>query len=339
MKLQQIKCKHLNRTQDIFVSPSYIIACTGRRAIILNRQYQLLHTIEKLDYVYDGEVSPDEKKLLLVSTGNKFYVVDLETYEMERVTVRSPYNEGIEGRGCWSFDGKSIFILAMSSKTMNSVLRQYFVDNLKEYKEYFPDEFYLNDLQKMYCYNKYMLIRYNRKNKKNYFITFDGKSMEEILIEKSKNMSIFRSDFDEVTGNFTICSGECCWKYTPEGKMIEKIEHPSPKTKKISFSDTFNGIFGEGSDEAKMMKKVSFALGLEDIECEDHINKYGTSKCGKYDFFATGSGFYVVDSQTKEVLAEVLVDNGFDNFEQLESDVVAVASPYNGVKLYRILEG
>ena len=73
MKFQKVKCKSLSYAKEIFVSDSYIIGCTGKKANILDKQFNLLQTIEGLDYVYSAEMSPDEKELLLVSNGNKFY--------------------------------------------------------------------------------------------------------------------------------------------------------------------------------------------------------------------------------------------------------------------------
>jgi len=110
MKLERIKCKPLERAQNLCVSKSYIVGCTGRKAAIMDKHLNLIHTVEGLEYVYSAEVSPDETKLLLISTGNRFYIVDLRTFEKTRITVKSPYNQNLEGRGCWSFDGRSVWI-------------------------------------------------------------------------------------------------------------------------------------------------------------------------------------------------------------------------------------
>ena len=128
MKLERIKCKPLERAKDLFVSRSYIIGCTGQKAAIMDRQLNLIHTVEGLEYVYSAEVSPDETKLLLISNGNKFYVVDMHTFEKTRITVKAPYNYNLEGRGCWSFDGKSVWIVVQrSTGYINSTLRRYCV--------------------------------------------------------------------------------------------------------------------------------------------------------------------------------------------------------------------
>jgi len=67
MELQRIKCSPLVHAWDLAVSPTYIVACTGKKAVILDRQYSRLQTVEGLDYVYKAHFSPDEKQLLLIS--------------------------------------------------------------------------------------------------------------------------------------------------------------------------------------------------------------------------------------------------------------------------------
>ena len=90
MKLERIKCKPLERAKNLYISQSYIIGCTGQKAAIMDKQLNLIHTVEGLEYVYSAEVSPDETKLLLISNGNKFYIVDLHTFEKTQITVKSP---------------------------------------------------------------------------------------------------------------------------------------------------------------------------------------------------------------------------------------------------------
>ena len=77
MKFQRVKCKEILYAKEIFVSKSYIITCTGKKANILDKKFNLLQTIEGLDYVYSAEMSLDEKELLLISNGNKFYLISL----------------------------------------------------------------------------------------------------------------------------------------------------------------------------------------------------------------------------------------------------------------------
>ena len=74
MKLERIKCKPLERAKNLCTSQSFIIGCTGQKAAIMDKQLNLIHTVEGLEYVYSADVSPDETKLLLISNGNKFYV-------------------------------------------------------------------------------------------------------------------------------------------------------------------------------------------------------------------------------------------------------------------------
>lgn len=101
MKLERIKCKPLERAKNLCVFQSCIIGCTGPKAVIVDKRLNHVHTVDELDYVYSAELSPDETKLLLIFTGNKFYIVDMRTFDKVRVTVKAPYIYNLEGRGCW----------------------------------------------------------------------------------------------------------------------------------------------------------------------------------------------------------------------------------------------
>ena len=51
---------------------------------------------------------------------------------------------------------------------------------------------------------------------------------------------------------------------------------------------------------------------------------------------STNAGFYLLDAVTKQLLSHIPEEYGVQNFEQLETDVIALAT-WHGVKLYRIV--
>jgi hypothetical protein len=336
MKLERIKCKPLERAKALCVSHSYIIGCTGQKAAIMDRQLNLIHTVVGLEYVYSAEVSPDETKLLLISNGNKFYVVDLHTFEKTRITVKAPYNQNLEGQGCWSFDGKSIWIPVQ--RCINSTLRRYCVHDFRKYQDYLADKYCLIAISKIDSNNTYFLIGYNREeNDRTYFIYFDGTEFREIPLETAVSAIMPPVTIDMESGVVTIASIAGCQQFTLEGKAVSTISHPDPKDKVLHFSDVFMSLFDGDAEKQTHIKELSASLGLENITAADYITKHRSSSCGKYVYLASESGFYLIDASTGNLLASVPEKYGVQNFEELAPGLIAIAT-WSGVKLYRFCD-
>lgn len=299
MKLERIKCKHLTRAWDITVAPHYLAACTGRRAVILSRELELLHTVEKLDYVYAAKFSPDEGKLLLISNGNKFYILDMETKSLEKLTVRAPYDYNLEGRGCWTFDGGDFFIPVEHSKSLNSTLRRYRADDLTKFEDFLPLRYCLTGIHRLERSRTYLLLGLDRTDGCQCLIYFDGAVSTCRKLADTESMVIFDSDVDEGTGTVTLYTNRECRRYSADGTLLEIIHPPA--------------------------------------DPDDHIQKYALSPCGKYRFYGTKRGFYLTDVKTGELLAHVPEEYGVQNVTPIAPDVIAL-STWSGVKLYRITE-
>lgn len=337
MRLERIKCKHLNHAWDITVSDSYIIACTGRRALVLDRKYQLVQSFDGLDYVYAARVSPDEKQLLLISNGNKFYVADLESGQMRRNTIRAPYNCNLEGYGCWSHDAAALLIPVMNSKTRTCALRRYDADDLTRYQDFLTKEYHLSKIHRLGDGKTYLLTGRDRHEAKlkETFLYFDGSSFTCCPLEDY--LVVLDSEVDLHTGVVTLYSTDDCFRYTAEGKKMETLRHPRAKTGKVSFSDVFANMFADQPDAMAEIRNQCEALGLEHVDTKDAITKYAFSACGRFHYVASKSGFYIADARTAEILAHVPEEYGVQNFEWVEPDVIALAT-WGGVKLYRVIE-
>ena len=72
MDISKIKASFLSKAQGIILGKKYVVFLTGRRAIITDKQLNVITEIGGLFYVYKGELSPDETKLLLISNGTVF---------------------------------------------------------------------------------------------------------------------------------------------------------------------------------------------------------------------------------------------------------------------------
>ena len=343
MKLERIKCKPLERAKNLCISHSYIIGCTGQKAAIMDKQLNLVHTVEGLEYVYSAEVSPDETKLLLISTVNKFYIVDMRTFKKIRITVKTPYNYNLEGRGCWSFDGKSVFIpVNRCTDHLNSTLRQYHLDDLIKYEDYLADQYMVECVLRMDACKTYLLAGYNRReNSRNYFILFDGTVFQASPLENAAGIGILKATVDTEKGIVTIYSMRGCRQFTLEGKEIAIISHPSPKSQTRKMSDVFPYLADENTETQNLRNALFAAFGLTDVSIPDsfsipdHINKYELSSNGDYIYLASKSGFYLLDASTGNILATVPEEYGAQNVEELAPGLVAIAT-LTGVKLYRL---
>lgn len=337
MQLERIKCKPFERAKNLCVSQSYIIGCTGQRATIMDKQLNLIHTIEGLEYVYSADVSPDETKLLLISNGNRFYIVDLRTFEKTRITVRSPYNRNLEGRGCWSFDGKSVWICVVRS-TGNSTLRRYCLQDFSKYEDYLPDKYCLDSIARIGMSGTYFLIGYNRKeNNRRYFIYFDGASFREFPLEASVDMVAPTATVDPEKGVVTVASLSVCRQFTLDGKTIKTISHPVPHDKKLCTSGVFMHLFDGNVEKQNRLKEISASLGMENITAPDYITKHQSSLCGRYLYLASQSGFYLLNADTGDVLATVPERFGVQNFEELAPGLIAIAT-WSGVKVFKLCD-
>ena len=337
MRLERIKCKPLERAKNLCVSQSYIVGCTGQKAAIMDKQLNLIHTVEGLEYVYSAEVSPDETKLLLISNGNKFYIVDLHTFEKARITVKPPYSYNLEGRGCWSFDGKSVWVVVQrSTGYINSTLRRYCVDDFDKYEDYLANKYYINGISRIDTNNTYFLTGHNRQeNNRTYFIYFDGTAFREFPLETSVNMIAPTATVDMEKGVVTLSSIAGCRQFTLDGKAIKTISHPAPNDKTLRTSDAFMHLFDGDAEKQNRLKELSESLELEGISAPDYITKHELSSCGSHIYLASESGFYLLDANTGDILATVPEEYGVQTFEELSPGLIAIAT-WTGVKLYKL---
>lgn len=94
-------------------------------------------------------------------------------------------------------------------------------------------------------------------------------------------------------------------------------------------------LFDGDIEKQNHLKEASASLGLEDISAPDYITKHEISSCGSYIYLASESGFYLLDASTGDILATVPEEYGVQNFEELDSGFIAIAT-WTGVKLYTL---
>ena len=109
--------QHHTETNDRWkysiTSDTFIIQITGGSIAIFDRHTKaLLRRHKGHNYLYTGDISPDETQCFALENGKHFYVYSLENYELiKRVTLPRGY-ESIDMYGYYTEDGEQICIPA-----------------------------------------------------------------------------------------------------------------------------------------------------------------------------------------------------------------------------------
>lgn len=93
------------------ISSRFVVQLTGGSVRIFDRaaKKELCH-FKGYNYLYTGDIKPDESQLFALENGKHFYIFSLEKLELiKKVTLPRCY-EAIDVYGTFSDDGKSLFV-------------------------------------------------------------------------------------------------------------------------------------------------------------------------------------------------------------------------------------
>lgn len=341
MILKELKNNFLKYAKGFCFSENYSVFCTGRSAFICDRDFRPLYTVEKLSYVYYASISPNEKTLLLVSNSNIFYLVDLNDFSLKKYTVRDKYNDNLEGRGCWSFDGKSLYFNVCNRKTLNSALRRYDLSDDMSFKDLLEEKYWLVSIKPVKELNKYLLIGLDRKKAMLdrtdcwSMIWFDGTSFREFYMDVFDD-SINNAEYEAATNTVIVYGHAKTFRCDLDGKIIEDMSLADPKPVTASITNAFENVKLE-KDGLYKLKQLSDTLKLENISVDDSIYNVSLSSDGRRYYVGTHLGIFVIDAETKAVLCKEAIDYGVQNISEISSDIIAV-STWNGVKIFEIID-
>ena len=99
MKIKKVVNKNLRSIVSFEIADGRIFGATGRRIIELDSDLNRVSEYNGFYYTYSVKLSPDKGKLLCVSHGNIFYIIDLKTGEVKKNILRGKYRGNLEGRG------------------------------------------------------------------------------------------------------------------------------------------------------------------------------------------------------------------------------------------------
>lgn len=344
MILKSLKCDFLKYAKGFCFSENYSILCSGQRAFICDNDLNLLHTADKLSYVYSAYVSPDEKSLLLVSNENKFYLVDLNDFSVKKHIVRGKYNGDLEGQGCWSFDGKSLYFNVYNRKTSNSALRCYSLINDMSYEDILVEKYWLVSIKPVKELNKYLLIGLDREKAKLSktdcwnMIWFDGTCFEEYPIENRDvhDDVIQYAEYEAVTNSVILYGLLKTFRCDLQGRVIENVSPISMGKVTASFSDVLSGLKFE-NEELDVIKSIAESYGVENVSIDDSINTLCLSRDGKKYYIGTKLGLFIINAETKEVLVKEDISYGVQEIEEISENTIAVTT-WHGVKIFKVIE-
>lgn len=265
--------KHkLKNVKDIFFSKNYIVACTGHKAIIMDKELNVINEIGNLYYVYKADISCDEKWLLLISTSNIFYLLSLEDMSMTKYTVKAPYNENLEGKGCFSFDSKHIYIIATKDTKRDtqrfvSVIRRYSVDDMSSYFETdysVQEEYLLHSITPIKELNKYLIRGF--KMYSDSFMFFDGEKFESHIIKDwPNNDHICKTEYSHVINKLIIYGSSVPRIYELDGTPAENI---SDIEALFTLTDEF--VSCKKGEQTKNCHKL---FDIDNIDCSPLIER------------------------------------------------------------------
>ena len=100
-----------NKSLFTITTESYIIKITGGSVIISDKKTGArINQIQGYNYLYTGDVRPDEKELFALENGKHFFIISLDDFTQKlRVTLPRSY-ESLDVYGNFSENGELLYI-------------------------------------------------------------------------------------------------------------------------------------------------------------------------------------------------------------------------------------
>lgn len=294
--------------KKVLVSNDYIVLLTGTSAIILNQDFYVLHRITKLNYVYNGKISPNQKKLLLISNDNFFYIVDLEkNFSVKKVYCVGEYNDNLYGQGLWLYDSRHFFIVTHHPSNFISKIRCYDVNDLCVFNDYLLD----NKFQIVTCcsstdYKKYFFVGYNRKdNHTVYVIIYDGKTYIEIPLKEIDDV-IMEIDYDEKSNIISVLGQDNIYFYYLDYAQNLIPLNLIPQNANASHNEIFKAVY---------------------------------SKDYPYIYFCITNNLYVADKTTHEIVFSKVFSEDIWDIVEVSKELLAISFVNSTHVFKRVTQG
>lgn len=339
MKLTKIKAEPITRAEQISLSQNFVVCCTRGSVSVLERATLcLIKKIGTLSHAVAALVSPDEKWVLILATNDTFYVLSLDTYKIRKYVIEGAHPCGCLINGCWSFDGKSIYILVYNSSVGTSAVRRYTFNAMLEkrlaYVDMIQGKYYFRCMRLVPEINKCLLLGIDRdkqdENREDYhtIVKFDGESIEEYpLPEFERYISPSYIDYDKSTQRITLIEAAGLTASLGLSVCFEEIDGKMCRVENDSKPD-----FQCSIDDEETIAAILNAAGCE---CNDVSEIVQSSNKSVY-YISCSKGLIVVDSETLDVVARIRIKHGIQKTVEFGTKYIGIAT-LDGLRVYEIL--
>ena len=317
MFLLEIKLTNYSRAKSFTIGEKNIFFFTGQRVIICDRELNIIKTIQGLRYVYRGILSPDETNLLMISNAQYFYTLSIPDFTLKKCIVRGVDNCNLEGRGCWSLDGKEVYLPVFNPQKGSSQIRIYKADFSYSYIE-LPRYrvIYINQetLQKQYFILGQDLNLLHHTLNDLSFLWYNGKQYFKYPIEDFED-AVLHIDFYESRKEIVIHGSKSSFAYNYQGKRISNVKIESQKNE---IYDLIKLLINDNLNKFEHIQVVKYS-----------INK-------KYLYIGTSSRLIIINIKTKEKICKN-IEYGVEQISELDNDYILI-STWNGIREFKIIE-
>ena len=307
-----------------------MFAFTGKQIIAYDKCMHELNKIDGLQYAYCGLLSPDETKLLVVSSSKHFYVISTTDFASEKRVIRGKNYANLECRGCWSFDGSGIFIPVYNEKQEQSELRVYKADDFSysciDFKKYHILYIYQETTLK-----KYLIIGQNWDYPEHLhplddmsLMWYDGQIFDTHPIRGFED-ALLSVDLLENKHEIYLHGSESSVVCNYSGKNIsDSINYD---IQGVSFEKIF-----EKFNKREDVRHLAEDFRLNRISAKEYIHVIEYSCDKKYCYIGTSMRLLVINTQTGEQIS-LDIEYGVQKILELDDGRILI-STWSGIKSF-----
>lgn len=315
MQLNKKDIEHLHYLKNASLSKDYILFSTGTRVIVCNKDLKCLHVFEQLKNVYSVYISPDQTKALFVSEKPVYYIADLISYSIERKNILPPYNDNIEGLGCWDQNSKSVFIPVQNKTTMCSIVRQYFIGDTNLYKDVFTGHYHVTSVQYIEPLKKLLFVgldleKYFNFSAECWFMAWHDNDRTVIIYLKGNRTNVEKTEIKTNDKIIRVFSDDKISEYGFDGQVLSQV----------SVQDYY-------MEKAKL---------LHPLFINERIYKIVSVDTGDYCLVGTDKALALVNIAQKTITKRIPSEFGVYDIRVLENNTVLYATG-SGIRFAQIL--
>ena len=305
----------------MIVANQYFILLTGRSVLILTKEMELVKQIDGFQYVYDGKLSPDGTKLLLISNGANFYMLSLECLELLwKARLKEGKYCNLEGKGVWTLDGTRLLFIIFDQKTTQYKIRSYnALDPNDSYDETSLSETHrIHEILAIPSLNSYVLLVQDRWDEQFNFpsrplklFVYQAGTCQEFVLNSQTGIPL-GMNYQENLDKLIIYTDEGAFSCSLKGEDVRKISLENTGEKNSANPFVYYGF--------------------------SQIKQIAMSQNGQYVLIASSYGFDICDKGSGNVLFSREYGFGTENFTEIEENLIVICQSTGTASMYQIQE-